>query len=241
VARGFKEPGEKPRRFYTAVSFAPEAGGFLVKLDARAVRTPGGARLVLPAEALAQQVAAEWAAQGDHLEMARMHATRLANTAIDAIPGARDATAAGVAQFAASDLLCYRADSPAALVARQAERWDPILARAEQEAGLSFLCAQGIVHQAQPAETGARVKALALELDDFRLAGLSFGTSLYGSAVLAIAALRGWTTASEAFELSRLDEAWQEEKWGEDVEAPARTTRLRAEAGMLERWFRNLD
>ncbi|HEY3695102.1 ATP12 family chaperone protein [Phenylobacterium sp.] len=240
MQRGFKEPGDKPRRFYKAVSVAPEPGGFLVKLDERAVRTPGGARLVLPTEALARLIADEWAAQGERLEMAAMHATRLANTAIDAIPAAREPTAADVAQFAASDLLCYRAEAPAALTERQAERWDPILARAEREAGLSFVRARGIVHQAQPARTPARVRALALELDDFRLAGLAFGAALYGSAVLAIAALRAWLSAEEAFDLSRLDEAWQEDMWGEDAEAAQRTARLRGEARTLERWFRSL-
>jgi chaperone required for assembly of F1-ATPase len=240
LQRGFKEPGEKPRRFYKQVAVAAEGAGFGVRLDGRPVRTPGGARLVLPTEALARQAAAEWAAQGEHIELAAMHANRLANTALDAIPAAREPTADGIARFAASDLLCYRAEGPEALVERQAERWDPILARAAQEAGLAFHCASGVVHRAQPEATPQRVKALALALDDFRLAGLAFAAALYGSAVLAIAALRGWIGAEQAFELSRLDEAWQEEKWGVDAEAAQRTERLRGEAAMLERWFRGL-
>jgi chaperone required for assembly of F1-ATPase len=145
-----------------------------------------------------------------------------------------------VAGFAASDLLCYRAESPAALVRRQAERWDPFLDRAHAEEGLAFARAAGIVHQAQPAETLARVRALALAQDDFRLAGLAFGTALFGSAVLGIGALRGWVSAEAAFDLSRLDEAWQEERWGVDEEAAQRAARLRTEARMLGRWFEGL-
>jgi chaperone required for assembly of F1-ATPase len=233
VQRGFKEPGEKPRRFYKAVEIAPGEGGFVVLLDGRAVRTPGGARLALPTAAAAEQVAEEWAAQGEFIEMGAMHAQRLANTAIDAIPAAREATADSVASFAASDLLCYRAEAPEGLARRQAERW--------VELGLDFVCVDGIIHRPQPDATLARVRSYALGLDDFRLAGLAFGTALFGSAVLGLAVTRGWLSAEAAFDLSRLDEAWQEEQWGVDAEAADRTARLADEARMLGRWFAALD
>lgn len=240
MARGFHEPGDKPRRFYTAVIVAPGTGGFAVKLDGRMLRGPKGGQMVLPTQALADQVAEEWAAQGERLDLARMHATRLANTAIESVPQAREATAQAIADYAASDLVCYFAEAPAGLAERQARLWGPILDRMEAEAGLTFVRATGIVHQAQPAATLARVKAFALELDDFGLTGLAFGAALFGSAVLAIALQRGWLSGAAAFDLSRLDEAWQEEKWGVDEEAGARTERLRGEAALLERWLRGL-
>ena len=240
MSRGYKEPGHKPRRFYKSVDTAPADGGVAVLLDGRTVRTPRGAALALPTAASAQLVAEEWAAQGQSIEMAVMHATRLANTAIDAIPGSRGPTADSVAAFAASDLICYRAENPQSLVQRQAELWDPLLARARAEAGIDLVCAAGIIHAEQSEAALARVRALALAQDDFRLAGLAFGTALFGSAVLAIAALRGWVAAEAAFDLSRIDEAWQEERWGVDAEAAERTARLRIEARMLGRWFETL-
>jgi chaperone required for assembly of F1-ATPase len=240
LARGFHEPGDKPKRFYSAVSVADMNDGFGVMLDGRALRGPKGAPTVLPTRALADQVAGEWARQGETLDLARMHATRLANTAIESVPQAREATAQSIADYAASDLLCYFALAPTGLVERQERLWGPILERAENEAGLRFVLAAGIVHQAQPPETLARVKEIALELDDLGLTGLAFGAGLFGSAVLAIALQRGWLGGEEAFALSRLDESWQEEKWGVDAEAAERTERLRGEAAMLERWFRNL-
>lgn len=240
MARGFIEPGEKPRRFYREVAVAPAGGGFGVTLDGRALKAPKGTPLVLPTAALAQLVADEWADQGEHLELAHMHATRLANTAVESLPSAREATADQVAQYAAADLICYFAEGPAGLVERQDELWGPWLARAEADAGLRFVRAAGIVHQPQPPETIAAVRALALGLDDFALAGFAFGTALFGSAVLALALLRGWLGGPDAFDLSRLDEAWQEEKWGVDAEAAERTGRLRGEAAMLERWLRAL-
>ncbi len=215
-------------------------GGFAVLLDARALRGPKGAQVILPTEALANLVAQEWAGQGDTLELAAMHATRLANTALESVPLAREATAQAFADYAASDLLCYYATEPAGLLERQQRLWIPVLERASADLGLTFVRASGIVHQAQPAETLARVKGLALELDDFGLTGLAFGAPLYGSAVLALAVRRGWLSGEDAFALSRLDEAWQEEKWGVDEEAAERTARMRGEAAMLERWFASL-
>jgi chaperone required for assembly of F1-ATPase len=237
LRKGFHEPTEKPRRFYKAVEVGEAEGGFTVLLDGRALRTPGGPRMRLPTRALAELVAAEWAAQAEVIEAAHMHATRLANTALDAIPGSRGAVAGQVADYAGSDLLLYFAEEPEALARRQLERWGPLLDRAEAEARLSFVRASGIVHRAQPQATLDEVRAIALAQDDFGLAGLAFGAALFGSAVLAIALMRGWLDGQQAFELSRLDEAWQEERWGVDEEAAERAARLRTEALVLDAWF----
>jgi chaperone required for assembly of F1-ATPase len=170
-----------------------------------------------------------------------MRAAGLACTALEAISAAREATAEQFAQYAGSDLLCYFAEAPQALVERQEAHWGPVLDRAEQEIALAFVRAAGIRHQSQPETTLQRVRELALETDEFGLAGLAFGAALFGSAILALALQRGWLTGEQAHALSRVDEAYQEEKWGVDEEAAERTARLLVEAKMLERWFRALD
>ena len=240
MVQRYKEPVERPKRFYKLVEVAEAGDGFAVRLDGREVRTPGGAPMRLPTRALAQLIAAEWEAQGEFVLMAQMHATRLANTALDSIPAAREATAQSVADYGGSDLTCYFAEGPQGLVERQEAAWGPAVERVEREFACAFVRASGIVHQAQPEATLARLKAEALALDDFRLAGVAFGVSLFGSAVLAFSLARGWLTGEQAFGLSRLDEAWQEEQWGVDAEAAERTARLAEEAQMLERWFRAL-
>ena len=241
LRKGFHEPTEKPRRFYKIVSVEPVAGGFGIRLDGRTLRTPKAQVLILPTFPLAEQLAAEWDAQVEIIEMATMHASRLANTAIETIGASRDGVADQIAQYAGNDLVCYYAESPAALVARQEAAWAPVVARAEAELGLKFERCTGILHRDQPPETLARIRALALGLDDFTLAGLAFGVALFGSAVLAIALLKGWLSGEAAFDLSRIDEAFQEAQWGIDAEAAERTQRLRGEAVVLEGWFRNLS
>nr|WP_293676704.1 ATP12 family protein [uncultured Phenylobacterium sp.] len=241
MRKGFHEPAEKPRRFYKAVSLEAADGGFGILLDGRRLRTPKAQAMVLPTRALADQVAAEWAAQHEVIEMATMHATRLANTAIETIGASRDGVAEQIVQYAGSDLTCYYAEMPQALTARQDAAWTPVLTRAEAELGLVFERCAGIQYRDQPAATLEKVRALALAEDDFALGALAFGAALFGSTVLALALRRGWIPGDAAFDLSRIDEAFQEEKWGIDAEAAERTARLRLEAVMLDRWFTGLS
>jgi len=239
--KGFREPEERLKRFWKTVDTAAEEGGWAVRLDGRAPKTPAGARLVLPSEAAAGLVAGEWAAQGEHLLPATMPATRLASTAIDRIGPAREAVADEIAAFAGSDLLCYLAEEPASLVEQQARRWAPWRSWAATELGVRLEPAEGIIHRPQDPAAVARVRELALALDDFALAGLGMAAPLLGSAVLALALQRGAVSGDEAFDLSRLDEAFQESRWGVDEEAAERTAARRAEAQLLERWFRALQ
>lgn len=235
---------DKPRtppRFYKAVEVAPHDGGFSVRLDGRGAKTPGGLVLSAPREALARLIAEEWAAQDKVIDLSVMPTTRLAFTALDRTAEARAAMAAEVARYAGSDLLCYLAEAPRVLAEREAALWGPWLSWSEQALGVKLLPSIGIAPVRQSPESLARVEALAGELEDFRLTGLTFAAGLYGSAVLAFAVERGTLAAAEAFEVSRLDEAFQEELWGVDAEALARTQALRAEAAMIGRWFAALD
>ena len=235
--RGFKEPGELPRRFYKAVEVAEANGAFEVRLDGRTPKSPAGKPLALPTRGLADLIAAEWAGQGKHIVMAGMVATRLAWTAIDRVCEAHGEVAAEVARYAGSDALCYVAEQPLELVERQALQWRPLLDWSSADLGVELHAVEGIVHRPQPPHSLARVETLAAELDDFTLSALAHATALFGSAVLALAVQRGRLTGEEAFALSRLDETFQEERWGVDEEAAERTERLTGEAKMLHLWF----
>jgi chaperone required for assembly of F1-ATPase len=229
-----------PKRFYAQAAAGPLEQGYGVLLDGRTARTPAGARLILPTLALAELVAAEWQAQAETIDMAAMSATRLAFSALDRVAVRRAETAAEVGRYAGADLLCYFADGPEALIERQAQRWGPLLDWAHETLGLELHRTVGIIHRAQPPETVTKVEALALALDDFSLAGLAMAAGLFGSAVLALALQRNQLDGVAAFELSRLDEEFQEEKWGVDAEAEARRALLTEEAAMLDRWFQAL-
>lgn len=231
---------DRPRRFWTAVDVVAREGGFAVTLDGRVPKSPAKAELVLPTEALARLSAEEWAAVGELVDPATMPATRLAFTAVDRIPAVRAETADEIAAYAGSDALCYLAEGPSGLVERQAREWAPWRDWAAQELGVALVPAEGIVHRAQDPAALARVRELALALDDFGLAALALATPLLGSAVLALALQRGALDADVAFDLSRLEEDHQERQWGIDAEAAERTAARRAEAVLLGRWFKGL-
>ncbi len=228
---------ERPRRFYKAAAGAPVEGGFAVQLDGRTAKTPANGKLVVPTESLARLLAEEWEAQVELIDAGAMPATRLAFTAIDRTPSHHEAVARQVAAYAGSDLICYFAEGPPSLLARQLEQWGPWLDWAERELGTPFVRCTGVTHQAQPSESVGRIEVLADELDDFSLSGLAFAAGLLGSAVLALALQRGALTGEDAFALSRLDEAFQVERWGVDEEAAAQVAGRLVEAKMLERWF----
>jgi chaperone required for assembly of F1-ATPase len=234
---------ELPRRFYATVTLgaAEDDCGMNILLDGKPVRTPKGVVLAAPTEALARMLAAEWDAQTTHIDMTSMLASRLAFTALDFVPEARDAVAAEIGRYAGSDAICYFADGPAALRERQVSQWGPVLDWAGQALDLHFVRATGITHKDQPAATLLRAARLAERESDFVLAGIAHATALFGSAVLAFALHRDRFNGDEVLELSRLDEAFQQETWGVDAEAAERTANMRAEARMLERWFRALQ
>jgi chaperone required for assembly of F1-ATPase len=226
------------RRFYKAVDVAPAEGGYAVRLDGRTPRSPAGERLILPTQALADLAAADWAAQGENIVPDTMPAVRLAWTAIALQdPETRQSAIDRVAAFAGADLVCYFADGPPGLVERQERHWGPVIEWAQTALGATFRRAQGIVHQPQPEATLARIRDLAAAEDAFALAALAAATSLFSSAILAFALRQGELTADAAFALSRLDETFQEEKWGVDAEAAFRADAMAAEAVVLERWF----
>lgn len=218
-----------PRRFWTRAEAVEAAEGWGVALDGREVRTPARAPLLAPTRAAAEAAAAEWAAQGERVDAATMPVTRALNSAIDRVARQRAAVVAEVAGYADTDLLCYRAPGPEALVARQAAAWDPWLGWARQRHGATLICAEGVMHAPQPPEALARLTAAVEARDAFRLTALHELTALAGSLVLGLAAEEGAADAWALWRASRVDEDWQAEQWGEDAEAADAAARKAAD------------
>lgn len=209
----------KPRRFWTEAAALPVTGGYTVQLDKRPVKTPAKAALVVPTEALAQALAAEWDAQEEVVDPNTMPMTRTANSAIDKVAVQRADVAEMLAAYGDSDLLCYRADSPAELVDRQVAHWDPMLDWAEAELGARLSPRTGIIHAPQDPAALEVLRDRVHALDPFELAAFHDLVALTGSLVLGFAAFLTTRSADEIWEVSRLDERWQEAQWGIDEEA----------------------
>ncbi len=215
-----------PKRFYTQAAAELRDGLHVVVLDGRPARTPGRRPLGTPQAAVAEALAAEWQAQNEVIDPARMPLTRIVNSALDGVAMEHEAVAAEIVKYAGSDLICYRAGEPERLVAAQAAAWDPVLAWARDALGARFILAEGVMFQAQPEPAIAAIDAAVARFDEpVALAGLHVMTTLSGSALLALAVAHGRLDQAEAWRLAHVDEAHQEAFWGEDEEALARRAR----------------
>lgn len=225
------------RRFWTTVEVIPADGGFAVKLDARQVRTPLKSPLILPTEGLAQAVAAEWQAQGAKVDPETMPFTRTANSAIDKVAPQFDAVADMLSAYGSSDLLCYRAEGPAGLVARQARDWDPLLDWSASALGAPLRATAGVMHVDQPDQSLATLRDLVGRQSPFQLAAFHDLVAISGSLVLALAVTHRRIAAETGWALSRIDEDWQAELWGQDDEAAEVADRKRAAFLQADRFY----
>jgi chaperone required for assembly of F1-ATPase len=225
------------KRVYKSVTACRVDGGWGIRLDGRPLRTPARRELRLPSEPLAAAIAAEWNAQDPDIRPETMPLTRLAATALDRIAEKREEVAAEVAGYAATDLVCYRADHPATLVARQHAVWQPLIdwAAGRYDAGLAVTA--GVVPLAQSPETLKIYAGVVAAFDDFRLTALHAATTACGSLVVALALVEGQLDAETAFAASQLDESFQIEAWGEDAEAAKRRAALAADIKSAARFL----
>jgi chaperone required for assembly of F1-ATPase len=209
------------KRFWKEVEVTPVPGGFEVRLDGRPLRTPARAPCLMPSRALAEAVAAEWAAQEGEVTPAGMPLTRAANTAIDRVAREAEAVAGVIAAYGETDLLCYRAPHPQGLQRRQAVLWDPLVAWAKADLGVRLVLAEGVMHVAQPAETLERLAVVVRGHGPWELTALHDLVTISGSLVIGLAVSRGRLAPEEGWAASRIDEDWNIAEWGEDAEAAA--------------------
>lgn len=217
------------KRFWKRARAERVEGGWLVRLDERPVRTPARRLCVVPVAGMADGIAAEWNNQDERINPLSMPLTRAASTCIDRVLPDVDAIRHDVAGYGGTDLLCYRAPEPAALAARQARGWDPVLAWAADALGARLVTAEGVMHIVQPSESVARLAAEVRALDAWELTALSELTTLSGSLLLGLAVFHGRLSPAEAWRLSRIDEEWNIEQWGEDAEAARQAARREAD------------
>ena len=217
------------KRFYRAVSVEDAGCGFTIALDGRPVKTPAKAAMELPTDALAAAVAAEWQAQGETIQPLSMPLTQLANTALDRVPEIRADIVAELTGYAATDLVCYRVETPADLKARQDAQWQPLVDWAATALDAPLKVTRGVLPVDQDDASVDAIGRAIERHDPFRMAALHLATAAAGSVVIGLALIAGEVDAARAFAAANVDELYQIETWGEDAEAQARLARVRAD------------
>ncbi|HEY3144737.1 MAG TPA: ATP12 family protein [Dongiaceae bacterium] len=225
-----------PRRFYKSATIAPLENGWGILLDGKALRSPAKRPFALPTEALAAAIAEEWQAQGEKVDPQTMPLMQFAATAIDRLADDRDALVAETAGYGCSDLICYRADQPQALVRRQEETWQPLVAWVAERYDVALNVISGIVAIEQPPHALATFRRVLGACDLFALTALAAMTGSAGSLVIALALAEGRLDADEASDAALLDELFQAERWGSDPEAERRRASIRADLAAAKRF-----
>ncbi|MGY8986546.1 MAG: ATP12 family chaperone protein [Sphingomonadales bacterium] len=206
------------RKFYKKVSTSQVEDGFLILLDGKPIKSPLGNIISVPTEDLAKAILGEWDVEGDEINPEIMLLTRFANTNFDKVRPQREAIVGEVSAFGGSDLLCYRASTPDDLVEAQSKEWDLILIWLKEELDVGLKTTSNVLHIEQNLEDLAKLQAIVNSLDTFILSAFYSVTSILGSLVLALALLKKKINVDEAWCASRVDENYQINAWGENLE-----------------------
>mgnify|MGYP000586738169 FL=1 len=207
------------KRFWEKSEAVAVEGGFTVHLDGRSIKTPGKSSLIVPTLAMAERMALEWDAQDKEINPNTMPVTKSANSAVDKVTPQFEAVADMLGEYAGTDLLCYRAAQPEGLIARQAQEWDPFLTWCAATFDAPLSPVSGVMFAAQPESSLQRLRALMDPMSAFELTAFHDLVTLPGSFVIGLAAVHGFAEPDALWELSRLDERFQQEQWGLDDEA----------------------
>lgn len=225
------------KRVYREVRVAPAGDGWGILLDARALQTPARAPLWLPRRGLAEAIADEWDAQTEAVVPATMPLMQLAATAIDHTTARPGPVVDEVVGYAETDLVCYRAERPPELVARQSTAWQPLVDWVTLRFDAPLVVTTGIVPKTQPTAAIAAIRAAVKSLDPFRLTALHSATTACGSVAIGLALAERHLDARGAWQASLLEETFQIETWGEDDEAAARRAALKRDIEATARFL----
>ena len=150
-----------------------------------------------------------------------MPLTRIANTVLDRVKPQRAAVCAEIARYGETDLVCYRADWPEALVDRQTVYWDPYLTIAAQQFGAVLHTGKGIAPVTQDGPALQALAAIVDALNDWQLAPLHSLVTITGSLLIGLAVLHGHADAGTGWQAGQLDTDFQAAQWGSDPLAEA--------------------
>ncbi|XP_054427109.1 ATP synthase mitochondrial F1 complex assembly factor 2 isoform X2 [Pteronotus mesoamericanus] len=195
--------------------YAPPAGGFEINLDHRKLKTPQAKLFTVPSEALAIAVATEWDSQQDTIKFYTMHLTTLCNTSLDnPTQRNKDQLIRAAVKFLDTDTVCYRVEEPETLVELQKNEWDPIIEWAEKRYGVEIGSSTSIMGPSIPARTREVLVSHLASYNMWALQGIEFVVAQLKSMVLTLGLMDLRLTVEQAVLLSRLEEEYQIQKWG---------------------------
>jgi chaperone required for assembly of F1-ATPase len=229
------------KRFWNTAAVEWTDKGHRILLDGKPMRLPSGNPLLVAPARLARAIAEEWqlagGEKGGEMTFKDTPLTRLAGTAIERIAPDPAPTIDAIARYGETDLLCYRAETPAKLIQRQQQQWQPWLDWAALAYDAPLRVTTGIAYVKQHHDSIAALRRAVAAMDIHAIAGLGIAVPALGSLVLGLALAAGAIDADTAYRLGALDELFQAEQWGDDYEAVDRRTSMVADIVLAARYI----
>ncbi|MDG1287679.1 MAG: ATP12 family protein [Rickettsiales bacterium] len=206
-----------------------------VLLDGKGLNTPAKNKVVLPNDALAQLIADEWNAVGDKIDKNKLPLTGMASLAIDIALPRRNELIVELLEYGETDLMFYHAMDED-LSAEQRLKWQPWLNRAQVEFGTRYEVTNSIMPVAQADENKVKHVELLDTLDQWNLALLAAVVKPSTSLLLGWYFIQNELDDAKLFDLSRLEETFNMQKWGEQYEAKEKAEDIRADLAISALW-----
>ena len=207
------------KKFWKKVSINKiSSNSFQIMLDEKILKTPLKRELVLPNLNLTKEIVKEWDQDSKNINTESMIFYGLVSTSLDKIIDNKNLFIDDILDYIDTDLICYRAENPKELVELQRNKWDPILLLIEKYTGTNIQVFQGILPKKQDTAVYSKLSNLINQFNIFEISALHRITNITGSILLSLCVLKKDISANDVFELSFLDELWQEKNWGFDKE-----------------------
>ncbi|WFD00333.1 ATP synthase mitochondrial F1 complex assembly factor 2 [Malassezia yamatoensis] len=211
-------------RFWKDVSVGHEQASkekeehFTVLLDKRALRTPGGHRLEVPADhpLLACLIAEEWDTQTQVLKPHSLPLTSLMARAIDGLSteAQQKEIAHYLMRYFDTDAITFHEEQPDSLLRLQNERWNPIIAWAKEYFQMDISVAHSALSNSQPAASRERVLEVLEALPPLELACMERAAMTTKSMITSLAMLYKRVDAEQASLMAEVETASQVSVWG---------------------------
>ncbi len=224
------------KRFYKKVTVEKDnnSSSFKVLCDNKPLKNIKGNVLLIPSEKLAIEIMKEWENQKEEIILASMPITNFVSSALAMDEKIRTQIKEDVQRFISTDVLCYRASFPANLVKKQKETWDPVISWLKENLNVEMVVSEGVLPSAQPIKTETKILQELDNLNNFQLLAFVKISAVCTSVVLGLAVIKKALSAEKAFDISRLEETYQNDQWGRDMESLKARKNALAEATNAE-------
>ena len=209
------------KKFWASLNilYSNDHKAYVIKLDNRLYLTRNGKVLKITSSKLAKKVQGEWEKITDDFSNSTLPLTNILEQIQDVDEKLGKTYLRETLEYANTDLICYRVETPEELRKLQQKNWDPILEIYHEKYGIELVETHGLKHVLQDQGSMKKFNKI-LENYNPQIRFIVWKiTHLLGSALLSVLVEKRIIDKNKAWTLSRIEEQWQQKTWGIDEES----------------------